>query len=448
MFVGIGIKRALAALFCFAFVGVAVAQTKIDLPTQTKGILPSAQFPALTGDVTTSVGTTTTVLSSVVTAGTCTSCNLTFDAKGRATAIASGSSGGVTSIGVAGSSGIASSGGPITSSGTVTLSLGDITPTSVNTGTVTATSTQIVGGTVTTSQPLINATQLWNNSGTTFTGLKLNITNTASASASLLADWQVGGASMFKVDKSGNLTVPGTLNTGSGSNLNAGYVAVTNYAQINQIWANSSQSFTVSGSTSGGSLVQAATLVLNNRDQTSSKGAFSLAAGTMVGFDVTPGFSTIKGAIAYASAVTNLVGGSIAIAGGDGASASAGLATGGDVQLDGGIGYGTGKHGNVVIGNTRGHLLVGGTAPTVAGSCGSSPTIAGKDNAAVVTAGTGSPTSCTVTFNTAFPNAPVCTANAQTTTTALNVVTTTTTVIVSAAALTASEKLYIHCIGY
>lgn len=91
------------------------------------------------------------------------------------------------------------------------------------------------------------------------------------------------------------------------------------------------------------------------------------------------------------------------------------------------------------------HLLGGGTSPTVGGSCGTSPSIAGKDSFIKVTTGTGSPTSCQVTFGTAFSNAPVCVANAQTTTTPLNISTTTTTVTVSSTALTAGEVLHIQC---
>ena len=59
------------------------------------------------------------------------------------------------------------------------------------------------GGTVTTSAPLIDASQTWNAAGVTFTGWKLNITNTASASGSKLVDWQVGGASVQYIDKNG-----------------------------------------------------------------------------------------------------------------------------------------------------------------------------------------------------------------------------------------------------
>lgn len=59
--------------------------------------------------------------------------------------------------------------------------------------------------------------QTWNAAGTTFTGLKLNVTDTASASGSLLIDLQVGGASKFKVTKAGvaYITLP-TSNPGAG----------------------------------------------------------------------------------------------------------------------------------------------------------------------------------------------------------------------------------------
>jgi hypothetical protein len=59
------------------------------------------------------------------------------------------------------------------------------------------------GATITTSQPLIDVSQTWNNSGTTFTGAKINVTNTASAAASLLLDLQVGGSSKFNISYEG-----------------------------------------------------------------------------------------------------------------------------------------------------------------------------------------------------------------------------------------------------
>lgn len=63
----------------------------------------------------------------------------------------------------------------------------------------------VASHTHTTSNPAIDVAQTWNAAGVTFTGWKLNVTDTASASASLLADYQVGGVSKFSVDKSGNM---------------------------------------------------------------------------------------------------------------------------------------------------------------------------------------------------------------------------------------------------
>ena len=48
----------------------------------------------------------------------------------------------------------------------------------------------------------------WNDGATTFTSIKMNVTDTASASDSLLMDLQVGGTSQFSVAKSGDVIVP------------------------------------------------------------------------------------------------------------------------------------------------------------------------------------------------------------------------------------------------
>lgn len=50
--------------------------------------------------------------------------------------------------------------------------------------------------------PISNLTTTWNNVSTTFTGIKLNVTDTASAAGSLLADFQVNGVSKFWIPKS------------------------------------------------------------------------------------------------------------------------------------------------------------------------------------------------------------------------------------------------------
>ena len=67
-------------------------------------------------------------------------------------------------------------------------------------------SIRVNGGTVTTSGPVFDIIQTWNNAPNTFTGLKLNITDTASSASSLLLDLQVGSVSKFNVSKAGTIT--------------------------------------------------------------------------------------------------------------------------------------------------------------------------------------------------------------------------------------------------
>ena len=70
-------------------------------------------------------------------------------------------------------------------------------------------STTLTGATITADAPVLNLAQTWNAGGVTFTGLKLNATDTASAAGSLLLDIGTGGgtyASKFKVDKAGYST--------------------------------------------------------------------------------------------------------------------------------------------------------------------------------------------------------------------------------------------------
>lgn len=64
-------------------------------------------------------------------------------------------------------------------------------------------------GTLTADAHALSSTATWNNAGVTFTHWKANVTDTASAAASLLADLQVGGVSKWKVDKTGVVTQTG-----------------------------------------------------------------------------------------------------------------------------------------------------------------------------------------------------------------------------------------------
>jgi hypothetical protein len=53
---------------------------------------------------------------------------------------------------------------------------------------------------------IYNMADTWADAGTTFTAIKMNVTDTASNAASLLMDLQTGGTSRFRVDKSGLIT--------------------------------------------------------------------------------------------------------------------------------------------------------------------------------------------------------------------------------------------------
>jgi hypothetical protein len=65
----------------------------------------------------------------------------------------------------------------------------------------------IAGPTVTVSTPVLNLSQTWNASGVAFTAIKLNITNTASNTGSLLLDLQVDGTSKASIGKTGALVL-------------------------------------------------------------------------------------------------------------------------------------------------------------------------------------------------------------------------------------------------
>lgn len=73
------------------------------------------------------------------------------------------------------------------------------------------------------SSPALSATQTWNDAGVTFTGMKLNITDTASNAASKLLDLQVGGSSKVNIRKDGMLKLARGTNQISIENEFSGY---------------------------------------------------------------------------------------------------------------------------------------------------------------------------------------------------------------------------------
>jgi hypothetical protein len=71
----------------------------------------------------------------------------------------------------------------------------------------------VASHTQTANNPIFDAAQTWDSAGVTFTGYKVNITNTNSAAASKLFDFQLGGTTLLALYKSG---VIGNTSEGTG----------------------------------------------------------------------------------------------------------------------------------------------------------------------------------------------------------------------------------------
>lgn len=72
----------------------------------------------------------------------------------------------------------------------------------------------ITGATQTASFPALSITQTWNNSGVTFNGVLVNVTNTASAAASRLFTMQVGSADRTFFPRTGGMSFYSNINAG------------------------------------------------------------------------------------------------------------------------------------------------------------------------------------------------------------------------------------------
>ena len=99
----------------------------------------------------------------------------------------------------------------------ISVTNGSTTFTLVNNTTgaaLTTTAGTPTGLTYTLSSPGVNVSQTWNNTNVAFTGLRYNVTDTASNASSLLMDLQVGGVSKAAITKYGALAIRPTNTTG------------------------------------------------------------------------------------------------------------------------------------------------------------------------------------------------------------------------------------------
>jgi len=129
---------------------------------------------------------------------------------------------------------------------------------------------------------------------------------------------------------------------------------------------------------------------------------------------------------------------------GAGATVTSAATVGVGLKVDAPTGAGANKAAEI-----SGHVEYTGTAPTLS-SCGTSPSIVGNDMVGRVTVGTSPSTTCTLTFNAAFTNAPICFAQDETTSVTMRATTISTTAVTftASASMTASDKLSYRCEGY
>jgi len=96
------------------------------------------------------------------------------------------------------------------------------------------------------------------------------------------------------------------------------------------------------------------------------------------------------------------------------------------------------------------HLRITGTAPTVTANCGTSPVVSGNDSIGSLNVGTGgTATTCTLTFNVTWTNAPVCVVVGVGAAFSGYVSTTTSTLVITgSSAFAASQVVAWECEGY
>jgi hypothetical protein len=149
-----------------------------------------------------------------------------------------------------------------------------------------------IQGTLTADVKALDVSSTWNAGGTTFTAARVNVTDTASAAASLLLDLQVGGSSKWKVDKIGTVTQTGRLAINLGTITSAQALI-----EGSATWNSGSETFTA--------------IFANITDTASAAGSalLDLLVGGTSQFKVTKaGTTTMLGHLGVGTASTNLSG--------------------------------------------------------------------------------------------------------------------------------------------
>jgi hypothetical protein len=156
--------------------------------------------------------------------------------------------------------------------------IGNTTP---NSGAFTSLSAN--NGTLTASAPVLDLSQTWNNAGVTFTGLQLNVTNTASAAASRLLRIQRDGTDCFSILPTGGIQLNHSNNT-VGINLQENWQALHISVGSTTFGSGSTTAMRLYGAGTGSSRIQFFTnsglqIMASNNLASGAAGTYVIADG-------------------------------------------------------------------------------------------------------------------------------------------------------------------------
>lgn len=83
------------------------------------------------------------------------------------------------------------------------------------------------------NDPVLSLTQTWSNAAVAFTGIDLNITNTASSAASLFATFRLGGVTVARIERSGDIYGANVSDNSGGSLLTSNGLLLAGAYSIN-----------------------------------------------------------------------------------------------------------------------------------------------------------------------------------------------------------------------
>ena len=147
---------------------------------------------------------------------------------------------------------------------------------------------------------LYSLTDTWDNAATTFTAIKMNATDTASAAASMLIDLQIGGTTQFHVLKSGAVhTKRSNYNI---TNTNAASILVSNYSLTG---SDATSMFDLAGTWNTSGTPTAIKLNMTDTASNAASALMDLQVGGVSQFKVSKaGNLTVAGYVSIADGVT------------------------------------------------------------------------------------------------------------------------------------------------